>query len=61
VQCVVVGNTKIVADGRTQTQWVLLVQRITDWEEVVYERIGIGILRKSQIDFDTGKRMITVQ
>lgn len=61
LQCVVVGSSKIGTASQTQTHWVLLVQRNTDFNEFVYERIGVGILQGSQVDFDKPKRIIRVR
>lgn len=61
LQCIVVGSSKTGPVGHTQTHWVLLVQRSGDVNKSVYERIGVGILQGSQIDFDKPKRMIRVR
>jgi hypothetical protein len=61
LQCVIVGSSKTGPVGQTQTHWVLLVQRVADCNEIVYERIGVGILQGSQVDFDNPKRIIRVR
>jgi hypothetical protein len=61
LQCVVVGSSKTQPVGQTQTHWVFLVQRVAHFNESVYERIGVGILQGSQIDFDNPKRIIRIR
>ncbi|KAI8952093.1 hypothetical protein F4801DRAFT_589163 [Xylaria longipes] len=53
IQCVVLGKSKMPPVDESQVHWVLLVHPRKDADNVaLYERVGVGVLRKRHIAFD---------
>ncbi|CZR58814.1 uncharacterized protein PAC_08706 [Phialocephala subalpina] len=52
VQCIIVGRSKKNPTHADQTHFVLLVHRVADVDEEVYERVGVGTLERRHIAVD---------
>ncbi|KAI1734660.1 hypothetical protein F4680DRAFT_470682 [Xylaria scruposa] len=62
IQCVVLGKSKMPPVDESQVHWVLLVYRKEIVSNVaVYERVGVGVLRKRHIAFDGPQEIRRIQ
>ncbi|KAI0543765.1 hypothetical protein F4679DRAFT_577374 [Xylaria curta] len=62
VQCVVLGKSKMPPVDESQVHWVLLVYRKEIASNVtIYERVGVGVLRKCHIAFDRPQEIKRIQ
>jgi len=62
LQCVVIGKSKMGHSDDQQTHYVLLVHSVagTD-DDPVYERVGVGVLERSQIVFEGPQRQFRIR
>lgn len=62
IQCVVFGKSKVPPMNESQKHWVLLVhpKKVAD-DVTVYERVGVGVLKKRDIAFNKPEERIKIQ
>ncbi|KAI1108803.1 hypothetical protein F5Y14DRAFT_456674 [Nemania sp. NC0429] len=61
-RCVVLGKSRKLPNDESQVHWVLLVYpKMVGSNVALYERVGVGVLRKCDIAFDEPRRMGRIQ